>query len=126
MKNILVIDDDPGIIKSFQLALEDADYEVHTAISGEDGINQFKNKKFDLIYLDLKMPGLDGAETLLLLRDLDKNVPIYIVTAYHKDYFDRLQSAINKNINFEIIQKPIDIDQIVLVTKAILEGPQIN
>ncbi len=63
-KHILVIDDDEAIRGSFQLALEDTDYNVDTSESAKEGIEKVQSKKYDLIFLDLKMPGRSGIETL--------------------------------------------------------------
>ncbi len=121
-KRILVIDDDEAIRKSFVLALEDTPYQVDTAASGEKGIEMEQNASYDLIFLDMKMPGLNGAQTLLRLRKIDKDVPVYIVTAFYKEFFEELKSAQEDGINFEIVKKPIGLDEIVLVAKGVLEG----
>lgn len=122
-KQILVIDDDEAIRKSFLLALEDTGYRVETAESGEKGIEKEKGNPHDLIFLDLKMPGLNGVETLRELRKIKNDTPVYIVTAFHKEFLDQLNQAMEDGIDFEVLQKPIGNDQIVLVTKSILEGP---
>jgi DNA-binding NtrC family response regulator len=122
-KSILVIDDEEGIRRSFILALEDSDYSIDTAASGEAGIEKRKIKPYDLIFLDLKMPGLNGVETLDRIRKLDEYVPVYILTAFYKDYFQQLKVVRDKGIDFNIIQKPIGMDQIIKATKGILEGP---
>lgn len=119
---ILVIDDDEAIRKSFALALEDTPYQVDTAESGKKGIEMGQNNKYDLIFLDLKMPGLNGVETLRELRKIEKTVPVYIVTAFHKEFFDELQAVAEDGIDFELLKKPIGNDEIVLVAKAALEG----
>ncbi|TAK73102.1 MAG: response regulator, partial [Gammaproteobacteria bacterium] len=67
-QNILVIDDDSAVRKAFKLALEDSNFNVETASSGEDGVKQITEKDYSIIFLDLKMPGLNGAETLRELR----------------------------------------------------------
>ena len=121
-KRILVIDDDESIRKSFILALEDTDYQVDIAESGEKGIEMEHKDKYDLIFLDLKMPGLNGVETLRELRKIDKDVPVYIVTAFHKEFFEGLKSAGEDGIDFEVVKKPIGGDDIVLVAKSALEG----
>jgi len=121
-KRILVIDDDESIRKSFILALEDTEYQVDTAESGEKGVEMEQNNKYDLIFLDLKMPGIDGVETLRRLRKIDKDVPVYIVTAFHKEFFGGLKSAGEDGIDFEVVKKPIGGDDIVLVAKGALEG----
>ncbi len=121
-KRILIIDDDAAIRKSFILALEDTDYEVETAESGEKGIEKVGEAKYDLIYLDLKMPGINGVETLRELRKLDEDLPVYIITAFHEEFFDQLKSAAAEGIEFQLLRKPIGIDEIFVTTKGILEG----
>jgi CheY-like chemotaxis protein len=123
-KRILVIDDDSGVRKAFELSLKGTGYQVDTAESGEEGIELWKNDPYDLIYLDLKMPGMNGVETLLELRNMDRTVPIYIVTAFYEEYFDELKSAREEGIDFELLRKPFSSDDIVLVTTGILAGSQ--
>lgn len=120
---ILVIDDDVAVRKSFTLALEDTDYQVDTAESGMKGIEMVEKGKYALIYLDLKMPNLNGVETLCKLREIDTNVPVYIVTAFHNEFFSQLQGAVNNGIEFEVLQKPIGSDKILLVTQSVLGEP---
>jgi len=122
-KRILVIDDESAIRKSFQLALEDSGYAVQTVESGEKGIEAVQKDKYDLIYLDLKMPGMNGAETLRHLRKILPQVPVYIITAFYEEFFDDLKIAVKEGIEFEVLRKPVDMDQIHTVTKGILEGP---
>jgi DNA-binding response OmpR family regulator len=123
-KRILVIDDEEAVRKSFILALEDTDYQVETVELGEKGLKKIQTTKYDLVFLDLKMPGMNGVETLRELRKIDKSVPVYIVTAFHKEFFDQLKGAADDGIGFEIAKKPLSSDRIVLITKGILEGPQ--
>jgi DNA-binding response OmpR family regulator len=122
-KRILVIDDEEAIRKSFLLAFEDTEYQMDVAESGERGIQMKKDNKYDLIYLDLKMPGRNGVETLREIRKTDKKIPIYIVTAFYEEFFDQLKSAEEGGINFDVLRKPVDADEILLVTKSVLEGP---
>jgi len=120
-KSILVIDDNKGIRDSFTFALEDTEYLVHTSESGENGAVMERKNKYNLIYLDLKMPGWDGIKTLRELRKIDKDVPIYIVTAFYQEFFNELKVAREEGLQFEILSKPIDSGQILSVTKDILE-----
>ena len=121
-KRVLVIDDDLAIRKSFTLALEDANCQVDTAESGEAGIDKVFNTEYDLIFLDLKMPGINGVETLIRLRDGGQRMPIYIITAFHKEFMNQLRVATDKKYEFEVIQKPIENQVLVRITKAILQG----
>ena len=124
-KHILVIDDDVNIRKSFVLAFEDTAYQVDTAESGEEGIKKERSKKYDLIFIDLKMPGMSGIEALRNIRKLNKETPIYILTAFYKEFLDRLRTLEKENIAFELMKKPVEDDQILLVAKSILEDQAI-
>ncbi len=119
-KKILVIDDENSVRKSFVLALEDI-CEVETAESGEEGIKK-ANKKFDIIFCDLKMPGLNGAETVRLIRKKDKKTPIFIVTAFSKAYADDLKQLQDDGIKFQLMSKPLPSEQIVAVVEGVLGG----
>lgn len=119
-EQILVIDDDLVIRKSFMLALEDANYNVDVAESGEAGLEKMSTTDYNLIFLDLKMPGINGVETLMILRNKGYKMPVYIVTAFHKEFFEELKTAMNKGMEFELLRKPIGNKQIVILTKCIL------
>lgn len=121
-KRILVIDDDSAVRKSFVFALEDEDYQVDTAKSGEQGVDMTSNTGYDLIFLDLKMPGINGVETLFRLRNAGHKMPIYIVTAFRKEFTDQLRIAAEEGYGFEVMQKPIESQDLVRLTNAILEG----
>jgi len=121
-RRILVVDDNESVRKSFTMALESTDYEVDTVESGEKGIEMARDTKYDLIYLDLNMPGLDGVETMRKLKEMMENVPFYILTAFHEEYEDRLNEAEEEGIVFQLLRKPIGIEQIIRYTKIIMEG----
>lgn len=121
-KRILVIDDDEHVRKSFTLSLEGSGYEVETVESGEKGIQRIREEKFDMIYLDLKMPGMDGVETLREIRKLDPEIPLYVITAFYEEFFKGLKKAAKEGLNFELLKKPMESDKILSVTRAILEG----
>jgi len=123
---ILVIDDDEGIRKLFVAALKDTPYQVDTATSGEQAIELEQKIRYDLIFLDLKMPGLNGVETLRRLWGLEPSVPVYIITAFHKEFLDELGSAAEDGINFEILYKPFGADEIKLIARTVLDKMQID
>jgi len=123
-KSVLVIDDDEAVRKSISSAIEAPKYQVHTAKSGEQGIRMEQKTKYDLIFLDLRMPGLNGVETLRKLRKLDPGVPIYIIiTAFHKEFLNQLGGAAASGLNFEVLNKSVGNEQLVLLTESVLEGP---
>ena len=81
-KRILIVDDEPNVRMVFRTALEAAGHEVAEASDGTRAISLACKSPFDLILLDLKMPGTDGLETLKRLRDLGDQTPVVIVTAH--------------------------------------------
>jgi CheY-like chemotaxis protein len=121
MKNkILVIDDEKAIRNSFVLTFEDSIYTIETAESGAEGIQKLAANNYDLIFLDLKMPQMDGVETLRQVRKFNKGVLVFIFTAFHKDFFKELEKAAEEGLYFEIVQKPLDSDQLLELVQTIL------
>jgi len=120
-ERILVIDDDVGIRESLFLVLGDAGYQVDTVESGEQGIEKVKNNKYDLIFLDIKMAGMDGIETLQEIRKMGKKIPVYIITAFQREYFRQLEDAKQNGMDFEVIEKPFDRKRLLSLVKDILE-----
>ncbi|MGR3176905.1 MAG: response regulator [Candidatus Anammoxibacter sp.] len=119
-KHILVIDDEPVICEMYQAVLEGIGCSVDTAHTGEDGIEAFKIKQPDLVFLDLEMPGIGGVETLRSMRGLNSDVPVYIVTAFSGKYMQQLQKVSEEGISFEICNKPLDIHQIRGIVDSVL------
>jgi CheY-like chemotaxis protein len=122
IKRILVIDDDEAIRKVFLLALEGTSFQVDTVPSGEKGIEMVQEQSYDLIYLDLKMPGMNGVDTLKKIRKIIPDVPVYIITAYYGEFAEQLSQAQAEGMKFELMMKPLTMDQLVCLTRGILEG----
>jgi excisionase family DNA binding protein len=79
---VLVVDDDPAIRDLLKEIVKDQRHEVVTADSGESALEQVKKQHFDLIFLDLLLPGVNGIQILETIKDKDKNAVIVIVTAF--------------------------------------------
>ena len=124
-KKIIVIDDESAIRKSFELALEESGYGVDTASSGKKGLEMLQNQAYDLVFLDLKMPGMTGVQTLRELRKRDGNTPVYIVTAFYGEFFEELSAMAEEGVEFEVLNKPVDGDTILKVCQGVLEGVMI-
>lgn len=120
-KRILVIDDDKRIRTAFEIVLGDTGYQVETVGSGEKGLEMEKKNGFDLIFLDLKMPGLNGIETLRRLRASGNETPVYIITAYHSDFLLELKSLREEGIYFEILRTPMENEEILKVALSVLK-----
>jgi len=82
-KKILVVDDEPGIVKMVKMRLEASDYEVITAFDGQDGFEKAKKESPDLMILDLMLPKIDGHRVCALLKSDTRyaKIPIVMFTA---------------------------------------------
>ena len=117
---IMVVDDDESVRDAFYLALVDEPYTVVTCSSGDEAIALARTRRPDLTFLDLKMPGKDGVETMQALFALDPSLRVYVVTAFAEEFMDRLREARNLGLTFQILSKPINDEQIRLVAAATL------
>ncbi len=115
---VLIIDDDPAFLEIFSTKLLASGFRVETADGGEDGIKKAKNLKPDLVLLDMKMPKLDGAETLFKLReDPDTQALKVVFLSSLGDPWEEAQ-ALNRRFAKEVgalsyIKKTDDLDTLV-------------
>lgn len=79
---ILIVDDQTGVLESFKEILKIKDYEVFGFQGGREAIESMKTSKYDLAFVDLKMPEMDGIEVLKKIKENDPAVEVIIVTAY--------------------------------------------
>ena len=77
---LLWVDDEMELLKPYIIFLEKKGYEVVTANNGQDAIDLCREQSFDLIFLDENMPGLSGLETLSLIKEINSNIPVVMVT----------------------------------------------
>jgi len=109
-KRILVIDDDPVIGILFKEALGKRGYTVVTAGNGAEGLEYVNRLGFGLIFLDLKMPKMDGAEILRRIRNVKPQVPVTIMTGYPDS--DIMNRALQQG-HFSVMKKPFSTADIV-------------
>lgn len=116
MDKILIVDDELSIRESFSLILE-GKHGIVTAASGEAALKHVADQKIDLVYLDIRMPGIDGLETLKRLKEIDPFVDVVMVTAVND--VQKAGEAIRQGARDYII-KPFDVDAILKMTDSIL------
>ena len=80
--NILVVDDEKNILLTVRHALEPQGYTVVTAATGEEALRLLEQRVFDLMLLDLRLPGIDGMSVLKQVGEKQPNVPVVIISAY--------------------------------------------
>lgn len=118
---ILVIDDDESVRDAFDLTLSAEGYAVEVASDGDTGIAMAKANRPDLVFLDLNMPGRDGVDTLRALKEVDSSLHIYIVTAFYREFMDKLKAAAQAGLTFDVASKPLSPEQIRVIAKVGLQ-----
>lgn len=126
MKRILVIDDDDAVRDSFIAALDYRDYTPQGAVSGQAGVDSARTARPDLVFLDLKMPGMSGVETLMALRTLYPDLPIYLVTGFYGEFLEPLKDMRRRGVLFELARKPLTVSEIRAIAEGVLAQPEVS
>ncbi|MDD5679192.1 MAG: response regulator, partial [Kiritimatiellae bacterium] len=117
MKTILVIDDEPAILKYLKTILSGLGYAVRTACDGSSGFKEAKNNDVNLIVSDVNLPGeISGMDAIKKLRALRPECPIIILSGYPSE--DRLKEA--EELNVEFLTKPFEIPFLATLLKRLL------
>src|SRR5208283_3658877 len=90
---ILLVDDEKHIRIIFKEKLEEEGYLIDLAPDGFEALEKLKEQRFDLVVLDVKMPGMDGIETLNAIKKIDKGQPVILCSAYGEFTQDVLSRA---------------------------------
>ena len=117
---ILVVDDEKEILDLTRVVLSHAGYEVRTVSSGEDALGLIGDTRFDMVLLDINMPGMDGWETLRLIRADDDlqalPVVMFSVKGEVRDKIHSLQEGAT-----DYVTKPFVVDTLLVRVQRILE-----
>lgn len=79
---IMVVDDEENIRWLYKEELGEEGYSIATAASGEEALQMITEIKPDLVVMDIKMPGISGVDTLIKIKEIDKNIPVILCSAY--------------------------------------------
>lgn len=122
MTKILVVDDEKLIVKGISFSLQADGMEVDAAYDGESALQKIREKSYDLVILDLMLPGMDGMEVCQAVREFS-DVPIIMLTAKLEDMNKIL--AFDKGVD-DYLTKPFNILEVKARIKAILRRNQKN
>jgi CheY-like chemotaxis protein len=117
MKKILVVDDEENIRFLYKEELEDEGFIVELAKSGEEALEKLPLFRPDLITLDIKMPGMGGIEVLKRIRDVDRDLPIILCSAYGEFKLDFATWASDA-----YVVKSADLTELKSMIQKFLEG----
>ena len=117
MPSILVVDDEPGVRSSVSGVLSDEGFDVDTAGCGEECLERANNSAYDVIVLDIWLPGLDGLTTLQRLRERQIDSQVVIISGH-----GNIESAVRaiKMGAYDFVEKPLSLEKTVLVVRNAL------
>jgi DNA-binding NtrC family response regulator len=117
-EKILIVDDEKIVRESLLHWFEEDGYDVEAAEDGETALKMFDRNKYDLLLVDMKMPGIGGLELLKKVKEIDKETIVILITA-----FASVPSAITalKDGAYDYVTKPVDPDELAHLVKKALE-----
>src|SRR5262245_15839612 len=110
--SVLIIDDDGAISESIQMLLVSEGMAVETASNGEEGLSKIEENLYDLVLLDLMLPGKSGMDVYKDIRRVDPTLPVVIITAMGG--IDTAVTAIKQGC-YDYVTKPWDNDKLVVI-----------
>ena len=116
---ILVVDDEILVGELFKNSLNEPGYQVTTTLSSIEALELINTRHFDLIFLDLLIPEIDGAELFRRIRQTDKRIPVAIITGYPDS--EVMRRAMEHG-PFMVLKKPFAVDDILNTVQRFVEG----
>lgn len=113
---LLYVEDNMDSREMTSMILEDFFDDILVAVDGQDGLEKFRENDIDLIVTDINMPKLNGLEMIEKIREIDRDIPILILSAHNEDDF--FISSIKLGVDGYLL-KPIDTDQLILMIDKI-------
>ena len=114
--SVLIIDDDPGVREMLGDIISEQRYKVVAVDNGERALEEMERQHFDLVFLDLVLPGMTGPETLAAIKNKDDRVIVAIVTGYGDDPIAMEAMSLGPLL---MIRKPFRVDDILEVISII-------
>lgn len=107
---ILLVDDNEAFLDSTKDVLEEEGYQISTASSGTDAVRQARNNFFDVVVMDIKMPGINGVETFILMKKRNPHVKVIMCTAYIVE--NLIRQALEEGA-YAVLNKPFEMDLLI-------------
>ncbi len=117
---ILVVDDEPGFCRLFANVLTEMGYEVSTATGGRHGLAKIRQNPPDILFLDIKMPQMDGLECLRRIRKIKRKFVVVVMTGYGDIKSAREAMRLGAD---EYISKPLDLDDLKRLVNELVREP---
>ncbi len=118
MANILVIDDEKSIRNTLKEVLEYENHTIDLASDGEEGLEKFKSNQYEIVLLDIKMPGMDGTEVLDNIVAESPDIPVIMISGHGN--IDTAVESIKKGA-YDFIEKPLDLNRLLITIRNALD-----
>ena len=113
---VLLVDDEEELVATLKERLSYRDIDADFSLTGAEAIQKMREKSFDIVILDLKLPGISGIETMRVLKSENPDVPIILITGHGSpETSDELPKGA-----YEYLPKPVNIDKLLEVMKEAL------
>lgn len=116
--NILIVDDQVGMLETITDILQDKGYNATTAEDGYTAIAKVRKRSFDVIFMDIKMPGINGVQTFREIKKISPKTAVIMMTAYSVE--DLVKEAIEEGA-YTVIYKPFEIERVVETIERVLK-----
>ncbi|MCP2606630.1 sigma-54-dependent Fis family transcriptional regulator, partial [Candidatus Aminicenantes bacterium AC-708-I09] len=122
-EKILIVDDEVGIRSSLSGVLEDEGYMVKAVESGEEGLDLLKKENFDLVLLDVWLPGQDGIEILKKIKEINENIVVIMISGH-----GTIETAVQatKLGAYDFLEKPLSLEKVNLTVKNALKHKKLE
>lgn len=123
MTKILIVDDEKSIRESLQMILEYEGYESLFAENGKKALQVVEEEPVDLVLLDIKMPGMDGLEVLVAIREMDTDLPVIMISGH-----GTIETAVEstKKGAYDFLEKPLDRDKVLVTIRNALRQRKLS
>src|SRR4051812_17209500 len=118
MSNILIIDDEKAIRKTLTEILSYEGYKIEEASDGEEGLKKFRERSFDVVLCDIKMPKLDGIEFLEKARETNPDIPVIMISGHGT--IETAVEAVKKGA-YDYIAKPPDLNRLLITIRNAMD-----
>ena len=118
MASVLIIDDEKAIRKTLSEILSFEGYKIEEAADGEEGLKKFREKTWDVVLCDIKMPKIDGLDFLQKAVEINPDVPIIMISGHGN--FETAVEAVKKGA-YDFIQKPPDLNRMLITIRNAMD-----
>jgi CheY-like chemotaxis protein len=117
---VLVVDDEPGLSTTLRNILARRGCIVSTAATGEEAIARAREQTHDLIFIDMKLPTIDGLQTYLAIKEFRPDAVVIVMTAYREEMASRVSEALEA-CAYSCLYKPLDLENVLLIVDDLSE-----